>query len=503
MSLFEDNKKRVIDDYERLINRKNAVADCYNGIYDRYVNPVLTADHAPYFWKYDMDPKTNPYFMERLGINAVLNSGALYMNGKYYLVARVEGNDRKSFFAVAESDKPTEGFRFHDYPVLLPDTEKEETNVYDMRLTQHEDGWIYGVFCSESKDKDSNDLSAAVAQAGIVRTKDLKTWERLPNLKSKSPQQRNVVLHPEFVDGKYAFYTRPQDDFIQTGSGISMIAVIIGAILNIGLDPLFIYVFGMGVTGAALATVISQAVSAFIIVGFLVSDKATLKIKPKYLKPDIKIIGSLFALGIAPFIMASTESLVGFVLNGSLSGYGDIYVSTLTVMQSAMQFAAVPLSGFAQGFVPIVSYNYGKGNTDRVRLCFKYSVIIMFSFFALTNLFMITFPEFVAGMFTDDTALIKTVGRMMPLFLTGMTIFGLQRTCQSMFVALGQAKISLFIALLRKVILLIPLALILPNFLGVEGVYLAESVADATSAICCTVIFALTFRKILKKREQT
>lgn len=207
MSLFEDNKKRVIDDYERLINRKNAVADCYNGIYDRYVNPVLTADHAPYFWKYDMDPKTNSYFMERLGINAVLNSGALYMNGKYYLVARVEGNDRKSFFAVAESDKPTEGFRFHDYPVLLPDTEKEETNVYDMRLTQHEDGWIYGVFCSESKDKDSNDLSAAVAQAGIVRTKDLKTWERLPNLKSKSPQQRNVVLHPEFVDGKYAFYT--------------------------------------------------------------------------------------------------------------------------------------------------------------------------------------------------------------------------------------------------------------------------------------------------------
>ena len=285
--------------------------------------------------------------------------------------------------------------------------------------------------------------------------------------------------------------------------GISMIAVIIGAILNIGLDPLFIYVFGMGVTGAALATVISQAVSAFIIVGFLVSDKATLKIKPKYLKPDIKIIGSLFALGIAPFIMASTESLVGFVLNGSLSAYGDIYVSTLTVMQSAMQFAAVPLSGFAQGFVPIVSYNYGKGNTDRVRLCFKYSVIIMFSFFALTNLFMITFPEFVAGMFTDDTALIKTVGRMMPLFLTGMTIFGLQRTCQSMFVALGQAKISLFIALLRKVILLIPLALILPNFLGVKGVYLAESVADATSAICCTVIFALTFRKILKKREQT
>jgi 4-O-beta-D-mannosyl-D-glucose phosphorylase len=166
-----------------------------------------------------MDPETNPFFMERLGINAVLNSGALYMNGKYYLVARVEGNDRKSFFAVAESDSPVDGFRFRDYPVRLPDTCPEETNVYDMRLTKHEDGWIYGVFCSESKDTSSNDLSAANAQAGIVRTKDLENWERLPNLKSKSPQQRNVVLHPEFVDGKYAFYTRPQDDFISTGSG--------------------------------------------------------------------------------------------------------------------------------------------------------------------------------------------------------------------------------------------------------------------------------------------
>lgn len=216
---FEENKKKVIDEYEALIAKKNSVAPCYNGIYDRYTNPVLTAAHAPVIWKYDMNPETNPYFMERLGINAVLNSGAIYMNGKYYLVARVEGNDRKSFFAVAESESPVDGFRFWDFPVQLPDTEPEETNVYDMRLTQHEDGWIYGVFCSESKDKTSNDLSAATAQAGIVRTKDLKTWERLPNLISKSPQQRNVVLHPEFVDGKYAFYTRPQDDFIETGSG--------------------------------------------------------------------------------------------------------------------------------------------------------------------------------------------------------------------------------------------------------------------------------------------
>lgn len=219
MSEFNERKVKVFDAYEKLISRKNEKTDYMGGAYDRYKYPVLTADHAPVIWRYDLDPETNPFFMERLGINAVLNSGAIELNGKFYLVARVEGNDRKSFFAVAESDSPVDGFRFWDYPVLLPDTNPEETNVYDMRLTKHEDGYIYGVFCSESKDTSSNDLSAAVAQAGIVRTKDLKTWERLPNLKSKSPQQRNVVLHPEFVNGMYAFYTRPQDDFIQTGSG--------------------------------------------------------------------------------------------------------------------------------------------------------------------------------------------------------------------------------------------------------------------------------------------
>ena len=207
--------------YERLIRRPNPVNEhFYNGIFDRYQHPVLTREHIPPFWMYDADPETNPFMMQRLGVNAVLNSGAIKLNGKYMLVARVEGMDRKSFFAVAESDSPTEGFRFWDYPVVLPDTQPEETNVYDMRLTQHEDGWIYGVFCSESKDSGSGDLSAAVAAAGIVRTKDLKTWERLPNLRTlHSPQQRNVVLHPEFVDGKYAFYTRPMDDFIETGSG--------------------------------------------------------------------------------------------------------------------------------------------------------------------------------------------------------------------------------------------------------------------------------------------
>lgn len=208
------------DKLEKLQERKNRKSDFYNGIFDRYEDPVLTRDHVPVIWKYDIDADTNPYFMERLGVNAVMNSGAIELDGKYYLVARVEGADRKSFFAVAESETGIDGFKFWDYPIKLPDTCPEETNVYDMRLTKHEDGYIYGVFCSESKDKEDPDLSAAVAEAGIVRTKDLKTWERLDNLKTlHSPQQRNVVLHPEFVEGKYAFYTRPMDGFIETGSG--------------------------------------------------------------------------------------------------------------------------------------------------------------------------------------------------------------------------------------------------------------------------------------------
>ena len=211
----------LMESYERLLSRPNPVSErFYNGLYERYQHPVLTREHIPPFWIYDANPETNPFMMQRLGVNAVMNSGAIRYNGKYCLVVRVEGMDRKSFFAVAESDRPTEGFRFRDEPVLLPDTEKNETNVYDMRLTLHEDGWIYGVFCSESKDLTSPDLSAATAAAGIVRTKDLETWERLPNLVTlRSPQQRNVVLHPEFVNGKYAFYTRPMDDFIETGSG--------------------------------------------------------------------------------------------------------------------------------------------------------------------------------------------------------------------------------------------------------------------------------------------
>lgn len=210
----------LLEEQEKLLSRKNKKSDFYNGVYDRYEYPVLTREHIPLTWRYDLNEETNPYFMERLGINAVMNSGAIELNGKYYLVARIEGNDRKSFFGVAESDNGVDGFRFWDYPILLEDTCPEETNVYDMRLTKHEDGYIYGVFCSESKDTSVNDLSAAVAAAGIVRTKDLKHWERLDNLVTlNSPQQRNVVLHPEFVNGKYAFYTRPMDDFIETGSG--------------------------------------------------------------------------------------------------------------------------------------------------------------------------------------------------------------------------------------------------------------------------------------------
>lgn len=192
-----------------------------NGIYTRWQNPVVTAAHVPLEWRYDLNPQTNPFLMERLGVNAAFNPGAIEHQGKILLVCRVEGWDRKSFFAIAESDSGVDNFRFWDEPILLPETDDPDTNVYDMRLTRHEDGWIYGVFCTERKDPNAppGDLSSAIAQAGIARTRDLKTWERLPDLKTRSPQQRNVVLHPEFVDGKYAFYTRPQDDFITAGSG--------------------------------------------------------------------------------------------------------------------------------------------------------------------------------------------------------------------------------------------------------------------------------------------
>lgn len=206
-------------EHESLLSRPNEALPSYNGIYTRYRNPILTAAHAPLEWRFDLHEETNPYLMERIGVNATLNSGAIKLDGRYLLVVRVEGNDRKSFFAVAESPNGVDNFRFWPEPITLPEDIVPATNVYDMRLTQHEDGWIYGVFCAERHDDSQpGDLSAATATAGIARTRDLKTWYRLPDLKSRS-QQRNVVLHPEFVNGKYAFYTRPQDGFIDTGSG--------------------------------------------------------------------------------------------------------------------------------------------------------------------------------------------------------------------------------------------------------------------------------------------
>ncbi len=207
--------------HQRLMNLENKPTEESNGIYRRYKNPVLTAAHAPLTWRYDLNPETNPYLMERIGINATLNAGATKLNGKYLLAVRVEGADRKSFFAIAESDNGIDGFQFWDYPVMMPETENPDTNTYDIRLVQHEDGWIYGLFCTERKDPAAppGDESAAIAQCGIARTKDLKIWERLPDLKTPAPQQRNVVLHPEFVQGKYGFYTRPQDSFIQAGRG--------------------------------------------------------------------------------------------------------------------------------------------------------------------------------------------------------------------------------------------------------------------------------------------
>lgn len=283
--------------------------------------------------------------------------------------------------------------------------------------------------------------------------------------------------------------------------GIAMWSIIIGAFLNILLDPLFIFVFEWGVKGAAIATIISQACSACWVLAFLTSRRASLRLERRYMKLDKKVVGAILALGASPFIMASTESLVGFVLNGSLKAFGDIYVSALTIMQSAMLIVSVPLSGFALGFVPIVSYNYGHGNRDRVKECFKIVVLVMFLFNFLLMLLMILFPAAVASVFTSDEQLIGTVSKVMPVFLAGMTIFGLQRACQNMFVALGQARVSIFIALLRKVILLVPLALLLPHFMGVMGVYAAEGISDATAAICCTIIFAMQFPKILKKMD--
>jgi 4-O-beta-D-mannosyl-D-glucose phosphorylase len=218
---FNRQLKRLLAEHKRLITKKNKKSGLGNGVVQRYAHPVLTADHTPLFWRYDLNYKTNPFLMERQGMNSTFNSGAIEYKGKILLMVRAEGVDRKSFFAVAESRNGIDNFRFWDYPILLPETSDPDINVYDMRLVQHEDGWIYGLFCTERKDTEvpRTDTSSAIAQCGIVRTKDLLKWERLPDLVTKSPQQRNVVLHPEFIQGKYAFYTRPQDGFIEAGSG--------------------------------------------------------------------------------------------------------------------------------------------------------------------------------------------------------------------------------------------------------------------------------------------
>ncbi len=223
MKPVEFNRKIQVlfKQHEKLIRRKNSKVADGNGIFERYTYPVVTADHTPLFWRYDFDYKSNPHLMERMGINATFNAGAMEVEGKFLVFARVEGADRKSFLAVAESPNGVDNFRFWDYPILMPEAADPDVNVYDIRVVRHEDGWIYGLFCTERKDPKAPqwDTSSAVAQCGIARTKDLKKWERLPDLITKSPQQRNVVLHPEFVDGKYALYTRPQDEFIQAGKG--------------------------------------------------------------------------------------------------------------------------------------------------------------------------------------------------------------------------------------------------------------------------------------------
>lgn len=235
---FEERLKKLHADQANTLRKKNEAEELGNGIFTRYKLPVLTAAHVPLSWRYDLDPQTNPFLMERVGINAVFNAGAIKWNNKYLLVCRVEGSDRKSFFAVAGSDNGVDNFKFWEYPIVMPETGITDTNIYDMRLTVHQDGWVYGLFCTERRDPAAPeaDQSAAIAQCGIARTLDLISWERLADLQTPSPQQRNVVLHPEFVDGKYAFYTRPQDSFIEAGKGggigYGLSASILNAVIN-------------------------------------------------------------------------------------------------------------------------------------------------------------------------------------------------------------------------------------------------------------------------------
>lgn len=302
------------------------------------------------------------------------------------------------------------------------------------------------------------------------------------------------TIFVEFALGLNAFIIS------QGRSRTAMAAVLIGAAANIILDPIFIFVFQMGVKGAARATVISQALSALWTVGFLVGKRSSLTIKKEALKPDFSVIGRVMALGVSPFIMRATESLISIVLNSGLQRYGgDIYVGSLTIMQSVMQMYTAPLGGFTQGVQPIISYNFGAGNFDRVKKLYRSMIGICFLLSAGATALVIVFPEFFAGMFTNDPGLVELVGEMMPIFMCGMLVFGLQQGIQPVFLALGQAKLSLFIAVFRKVVLLVPLALILPLKFGVMGIYYAEPVSDFISAATATTLFLVNIKKIVSR----
>lgn len=281
---------------------------------------------------------------------------------------------------------------------------------------------------------------------------------------------------------------------------VAMFSVLIGAIINIVLDPILIFTFDLGVKGAAIATVISQACSALWVVGFLLSKRSSLRIKLSYLKPNWKIIGSIAALGVSPFIMQATESLINIVFNSGLKHYGgDLYVGSMTILQSVMQLFVLPIQGITMGTQPIISYNYGAKNHQRVKDTFKYTLIVTVTITILATTSVVLFPQIFASMFTSDTELKALVVKVLPIFMAGIWIFGVQMACQSAFMGMGQAKISLFLALLRKVILLIPLALILPRFAGVMGIYYAEPIADILAATTTGTLFALNFKKILAK----
>ena len=288
----------------------------------------------------------------------------------------------------------------------------------------------------------------------------------------------------------------------QSQPRIAMFSVLIGAVANIVLDPVFIFGLNMGVKGAATATVISQGLSAAWVMSFLFGKKSSLKIRRSCMRMEKGILGSVFSLGISPFIMNATESFISIVLNHGLQVYGgDMYVGSLTIMQSIMQLFSAPINGFTQGMTPIVSYNYGAKNFDRVKMLYRWMIGMCFGFRFLSTATAMILPAFYAGFFTNEAELVTLTGQVMPIFMAGMLVFGLQNGIQPTFLALGQAKISLFIAVLRKIILLIPLAIILPHFMGVMGVYWAEPVSDIISATTASVLFLFNIKKILSEES--